>query len=1000
MVDIIIDLSYIATVKLIKYGNLIPTLVIIGTTKLAMEKFEIKSFTDEEIKFIRTKQKANQLLFAIILKYYQHNYILLEDISQIPQGTINKVAKILSVLPKINVVSSRTLDNYYASVRLYFKRSTLTSKHYEEITFWLKDTLLPENYLTHEEIKDKIIAYCKEHSIEIIRGKMLDRIARDSFNAYEKKLFADIRSSLSTEQEARLNGLLLPHKNSLTYLGFINKEHVNPSLDSMMCLIEQLKFINTLELTSESLSFVPKKCIESYAERFSRFSPSHLKQKDDNDRCAQLALYIYIRKATVIDQLIDMFNYITHGVIHKSEKRVIKKLISKITKIYNTEDTLFDIAEACISFPDETIRTKVYPVAGEDKLKTIIAEYKKKGSKYQDALHSQVRGSYSRYYRRMVKPFLDNVSLRSNNEEHQPIIDGVKLIQKYFDSGKKYFPKHEEIPLASISKKWEKRIIDKKNGRVRRICYEVYFLRLVSNAIRCREIWIENSAKNNDPDKDLPIDFESNKEEHLKNLSLPLDAEDFIDSLKTELTNSLDAFNKNISKNKKVKLIKRKKGNLCVTPLEAQQESQLISSIKRYLQDKWRSTNLIDVLKEAELNTGFTQDFVSYGDKTYLTPQELSERILLSIYGFGTNVGLKYVCNGNPHISYNNLRHIKEYYLNAENLRASLAKLADQIFKERDVKIWGHLPIAVAGDSTQFSAYFQNMISEYHNRYGGRGVMIYWHVEKKAICVYSQLKNVSGSEVPAMINGIISHCTEMSIEKSYVDTHGQSEVGFAFSKLLSFDLMPRLANLSTQKLSQCAQNDYHKYSNLQLILTDVINWQLIKEQYYQMVKYTVAMKDGYADAESILRRFNKNNLKHPTYLALSQLGKVMKTIFLCKYLMHESLRQEIQEGLNVVELWNGVSKFIFFGRAGEISSNYLRMQTIAVLSLHMLQLSMVYINTLMIQQIIKEKNLMNKLTAEDKRAITPLIYEHINPYGSFTLDLKQRLPHIEYREVR
>lgn len=43
------------------------------------------------------------------------------------------------------------------------------------------------------------------------------------------------------------------------------------------------------------------------------------------------------------------------------------------------------------------------------------------------------------------------------------------------------------------------------------------------------------------------------------------------------------------------------------------------------------------------------------------------------------------------------------------------------------------MPIAVAGDSTQFTAYFQNLISEYHNRYGGRGVMIYWHVEKMLV---------------------------------------------------------------------------------------------------------------------------------------------------------------------------------------------------------------------------------------------------------------------------
>jgi TnpA family transposase len=54
--------------------------------------------------------------------------------------------------------------------------------------------------------------------------------------------------------------------------------------------------------------------------------------------------------------------------------------------------------------------------------------------------------------------------------------------------------------------------------------------------------------------------------------------------------------------------------------------------------------------------------------------------------------------------------------------------------------------------------------------------------------------------------------------------------------------------------------------------------------------------------------------------------------------------------LNVVENWNGANSFIFYGKSGEIASNRLSAQELAVLSLHLLQISLVYINTLMIQQ--------------------------------------------------
>jgi TnpA family transposase len=76
-----------------------------------------------------------------------------------------------------------------------------------------------------------------------------------------------------------------------------------------------------------------------------------------------------------------------------------------------------------------------------------------------------------------------------------------------------------------------------------------------------------------------------------------------------------------------------------------------------------------------------------------------------------------------------------------------------------------------------------------------------------------------------------------------------------------------------------------------------------------MVKYATALRLGTAESESILRRFTWENVKHPTYQALQELGKVKRTIFICQYLESESLRQEIHEALNVVERWNGTNGF-------------------------------------------------------------------------------------------
>ena len=210
--------------------------------------------------------------------------------------------------------------------------------------------------------------------------------------------------------------------------------------------------------------------------------------------------------------------------------------------------------------------------------------------------------------------------------------------------------------------------------------------------------------------------------------------------------------------------------------------------------------------------------------------------------------------------------------------------------------------------------------------------------------------------------------------------------------MLGFDLLPRFKNIHTQKLYGVENSDVKKYPHIAPIIKKAINWKSIEAQYDQMIKYAVALKLGTASAEAIMKRFTRHNTRHPVYKALSELGRAIKTIFLCQYLMSEALRQEIHEGLNVVERWNGLNDFIFYGKRGAFRSNKPEELELSMLCLHLLQLSMVYINTIMLQQVIHESNWLPRMTIEDKRAIPPLLSEHINPYGEFILNLNERIP--------
>ena len=85
-----------------------------------------------------------------------------------------------------------------------------------------------------------------------------------------------------------------------------------------------------------------------------------------------------------------------------------------------------------------------------------------------------------------------------------------------------------------------------------------------------------------------------------------------------------------------------------------------------------------------------------------------------------------------------------------------------------------------------------------------------------------------------MIEGVLRHATTMSVEQQYVDSHGQSEVAFAFCRMLGFDLLPRLKNIHSQRLYRPAPSG--NCSSLASVLTRAIDWDLIAQQYDPMVQ--------------------------------------------------------------------------------------------------------------------------------------------------------------------
>ncbi|WP_292682151.1 Tn3 family transposase [Novosphingobium sp.] len=78
-------------------------------------------------------------------------------------------------------------------------------------------------------------------------------------------------------------------------------------------------------------------------------------------------------------------------------------------------------------------------------------------------------------------------------------------------------------------------------------------------------------------------------------------------------------------------------------------------------------------------------------------------------------------------------------------------------------------------------------------------------------------------------------------------------------------------------------------------------------------------------------------------------------------------------------------------RGGEIATNRIDEQQLSVLALHLLQASLVYVNTQNASERAGGTEMTGRMTPDDYRGLTPLIYSHVNPYGRFDLDLNSRI---------
>ncbi|WP_234384771.1 hypothetical protein [Streptomyces sp. MMG1121] len=182
-----------------------------------------------------------------------------------------------------------------------------------------------------------------------------------------------------------------------------------------------------------------------------------------------------------------------------------------------------------------------------------------------------LKASCTNHYRRGLIKLLDVLEFRSSNHTHRPVIEALALVARYAAAGNTTdYPLGETVPVhKAMAGDWAEVVhrTDKRGRRrVVRMVYEVVAFQALRDQLKCKEIWVVGAVKWRNLDEDLPQDFAERREGNYRELRKPLDAADFVDELREQMTTELTLLNDGMPRLSWPDVAERKSGAIRLRP--------------------------------------------------------------------------------------------------------------------------------------------------------------------------------------------------------------------------------------------------------------------------------------------------------------------------------------------------------------------------------------------------------------------------------------------------
>ncbi|OCB01825.1 transposase [Acidithiobacillus ferrivorans] len=955
------------------------------------------AFSERDLSIIRQHRRPeNRLGFAVHLCYMRYPGVILGAEETPCTALLQMVAHQIGVPVEIWADYSQreqTRREHLMELQTAFGFTTFTTtRHYRSAIESLDD--LSWQMDKGIVLASTLVEGLRQQKVLLPAPEVIDRICAESITRANRRIYAALTDVLSADHRQRLDALLKRKEGGQkTVLAWLREAPAKPNSRHMRRHIERLQALQAIDLPVGMDLLVHQNRLLKLAREGGQMTPADLAKFETQRRYATLVALVIEATATVTDEIIDLHDRIL-GKLFNAAKQKHQEQFQRSGKAINDKVRLYGrIGDALL----EARKSGADPFAAIESVlpweafTASVTEAKDLARPADfDFLH-HIGDSYTTV-RLYAAPFLAVLKLRAAPAAHD-LLDAVDVIRGLYDSNARKMP--AGAPTRFIEPRWKKLVVT--GDGIDRRHYELCALSELKNALRSGDIWVQGSRQFKDFDTYLiPAGrFDDLTQASTLPLAVNTDCETYLQERIALLEQQLTSAHQLAAADDLPDALITDSG-LKITPLDAvapdtaqsliDQTAALLPHIK-----------ITELLMEVDAWTGFSRHFTHLKSGSEAKDKTL---LLTAILADGINLGLSKMAESSPGMTYAKLSWLQAWHIRDETYSVALAELVNAQLRNPFAAHWGDGSTS-SSDGQRFRAGGKAESTGHVNpKYGAEpGRLVYTHISDQYAPFSSKLVNVGVRDSTYVLDGLLYHESDLRIEEHYTDTAGFTDHVFALTHLLGFRFAPRIRDLGETKLF--LPKDGPGYEALKPMIGGTLNLQLIRTHWADILRLAASIKQGTVTASLMLRKLGSYPRQNGLAVALRELGRIERTLFILDWLQSVELRRRVQAGLNKGEARNALARAVFFNRLGEIRDRGFEQQRYRASGLNLVTAAVVLWNTVYLERAVSALQEHGQVVDETLlQYLSPLGWEHINLTGDYLWRRSAKLKQGKYQPLR